>query len=325
MACRAPKALVEDDSGPLSASNEDPLIVDVEFTESEEIAGSPILDSVESVRTKKASSPMELPMSLPTPEGRARVVTVINQKGGVGKTTTVINVAAQLGLRGYRILVVDADSQGNCATGLGVDKSRVKTTTRDLILNPETAVNARHATAVDNIHMIVGDKTLIGLEQEMLRQLGRERRLSEALAPLLPHYDLILIDTPPSLGIVSVNALVASDGLVVPVQTEYFALEGLALLSGTVREVRALLNPSLGVDGVLMTMHAPTTLNQQVASELREAFPKLMVEPAIRRNIRLAEAPSHGVPIHLHEPNSAGGQDYRDVVSVLERRWGLRE
>jgi chromosome partitioning protein len=325
MACRAPEALVEDDSGPLSASNEDPLIVDVEFTESEEIAGSPILDSVESVRTKKASSPMELPMSLPTPEGRARVVTVINQKGGVGKTTTVINVAAQLGLRGYRILVVDADSQGNCATGLGVDKSRVKTTTRDLILNPETAVNARHATAVDNVHMIVGDKTLIGLEQEMLRQLGRERRLSEALAPLLPHYDLILIDTPPSLGIVSVNALVASDGVVVPVQTEYFALEGLALLSGTVREVRALLNPSLGVDGVLMTMHAPTTLNQQVASELREAFPQLMVEPAIRRNIRLAEAPSHGVPIHLHEPNSAGGQDYRDVVSVLERRWGLRE
>ena len=316
---------MEDGSGPQSASNKDPLIVDVEFTESEEIAGSPILDSVESVRTKKASSPMELPMSLPTPEGRARVVTVINQKGGVGKTTTVINVASQLGLRGYRILVVDADSQGNCATGLGVDKSRVKTTTRDLILNPETAVNARHATAVDNVHMIVGDKTLIGLEQEMLRQLGRERRLSEALSPLLPHYDLILIDTPPSLGIVSVNALVASDGLIVPVQTEYFALEGLALLSGTVREVRALLNPSLGVDGVLMTMHAPTTLNQQVASELREAFPQLMVEPAIRRNIRLAEAPSHGVPIHLHEPNSSGGQDYRDVVSVLERRWGLRE
>ena len=225
---------MEDGSGPLSGSDKDSLIVDVEFTESEEIAGSPILGSVENVRTEKTSSPMELPMSLPTPEGRARVVTVINQKGGVGKTTTVINVAAQLGLRGHRILVVDADSQGNCATGLGVDKSRVKTTTRDLILNPETAVDARHATAVDNVHMIVGDKTLIGLEQEMLRQLGRERRLSEALSPLLPHYDLILIDTPPSLGIVSVNALVASDGLVVAMQTEYFALEGRALLSGTV-------------------------------------------------------------------------------------------
>ncbi|MAU29867.1 MAG: hypothetical protein CMA26_01975 [Euryarchaeota archaeon] len=324
MAYRAPQALVKEESSPTSDANKDPLVVDVEFTETEEFAGSPILDSVERVITKKAASPMELPISLPTPEGRGRVVTVINQKGGVGKTTTVINVAAQLGLRGHRVLVVDADSQGNCATGLGVDKSKVRTTTRDLILNPETAVNARHATAVENVHMIVGDKTLIGLEQEMLRQLGRERRLSEALAPLLPHYDLILIDTPPSLGIVSVNALVASDGLVVPVQTEYFALEGLALLSGTVREVRALLNPSLGVDGVLMTMHAPTTLNQQVASELREAFPHLVVEPAIRRNIRLAEAPSHGVPIHLHEPNSAGGQDYRDVVSVLESRWGLR-
>ena len=315
---------MNDERSVLPDAKEAPLIVDVEFTETDEVAGSPILDSVERVETEKASGPMELPPSVPTPEGRGRVVTVINQKGGVGKTTTVINVASQLGLRGYKILVVDADSQGNCATGLGVDKGKVRTTTRDLILNPETAINARHATAVDNVHMIVGDKTLIGLEQEMLRQLGRERRLDEALAPLLPHYDLILIDTPPSLGIVSVNALVASDGVVVPVQTEYFALEGLALLSGTIREVRALLNPTLGVDGVLMTMHAPTTLNHQVASELREAFPRLVVEPAIRRNIRLAEAPSHGIPIHLHQPNSAGGQDYRDVVSVLERRWGLK-
>jgi chromosome partitioning protein len=314
---------VDDATEDLSKVREAPLIIDVDFVEVEEDRGVPALDTVEEIRTEKTRRPLDLPMGSLTPEGRARGVTVINQKGGVGKTTTVINVASQLGLRGYRVLVVDADSQGNCATGLGVDKSRVRTTTRDLILNPESAVNARHATAVENVHMIVGDKTLIGLEQEMLRQLGRERRLNDALAPLLPHYDLILIDTPPSLGIVSVNALVASDGLVVPVQTEYFALEGLALLSGTIREVRALLNPSLGVDGVLMTMHAPTTLNQQVAKELREAFPRLVVEPAIRRNIRLAEAPSHGIPIHLHEPNSAGGQDYRDVVSVLERRWGL--
>ena len=171
--------------------------------------------------------------------------------------------------------------------------------------------------------MIVGDRTLVGLEQEMLRQLGRERRMTEALTPLLPHYDLIIIDTPPSLGLVTINALVASDGIVIPVQTEYFALEGLALLSGTIREVRAFLNPDLGVDGVLMTMHAPTKLNQQVATELRESFPDLVIEPAIRRNIRLAEAPSHGIPIHLHNPTSAGGQDYQDITSVLERRWRL--
>jgi chromosome partitioning protein len=248
---------------------------------------------------------------------------VINQKGGVGKTTTVINIAAQLALRGHKVLVVDADSQGNCATGLGVDKSKVRATTRDLILNPETAVNARHATAVDGLHMVVGDRNLIGLEQEMLRQLGREHRLTEALEPLLQHYDIVLIDTPPSLGIVSVNALVASDGILIPVQTEYFALEGLAMLAGTIREVRGLLNPKLGVDGVMLTMHAPTLLNQQVASEVREAFPELIVEPAIRRNIRLAEAPSHGIPIHLHDPTSAGGQDYQAIATVLERRWGL--
>ena len=300
-----------------------PLVIDVEFTEVEEESTAPSLDAVEEISTARARRPLDLPQAQPTPEGRARVVTVINQKGGVGKTTTVINIAAQLALRGHSVLVVDADSQGNCATGLGVDKSKVSATTRDLILNPESAVNARHATAVEGLHMIVGDRSLVGLEQEMLRQLGRERRLAEALEPLLPHYDVVIIDTPPSLGLVSINALVASDGILIPVQTEYFALEGLALLAGTIREVRGLLNPRLGVDGVLLTMHAPTLLNQQVAGEVRETFPDLIVEPAIRRNIRLAEAPSHGIPIHLHDPTSAGGQDYQAMATVLERRWGL--
>ncbi len=300
-----------------------PGIIDVEFIE-EEDKGLPSINTVEEVKTTRVSSPIELPRSQPTPEGRARIVTIINQKGGVGKTTSVINIAAQMALRGHRVLVVDADSQGNCATGLGVDKSKVRTTTRDLILNPECAVDSRHATAVEGVHMIVGDRTLVGLEQEMLRQLGRERRLTEALAPLLPHYDIVIIDTPPSLGIVSINALVASDGVVIPVQTEYFALEGLAMLAGTVREVRGLLNPRLGVDGVMLTMHAPTVLNQQVANEVKDAFPELLIEPPIRRNIKLAEAPSLGIPIHLHDPTSKGGQDYQKVASVLESRWGLR-
>jgi len=313
----------DDERDGLPEVHEAPLVIDVEFTEVEEETAAPMLDAVDEISTARARPPLDLPAAHPTPEGRARVVTVINQKGGVGKTTTVINIASQLALRGHRVLVVDADSQGNCATGLGVDKSKVRATTRDLILNPETAVNARHATAVDGLHMVVGDRSLIGLEQEMLRQLGRERRLTDALAPLLQHYDIVLIDTPPSLGIVSVNALVASDGILIPVQTEYFALEGLAMLAGTIREVRGLLNPQLGVDGVMLTMHAPTLLNQQVASEVREAFPELIVEPAIRRNIRLAEAPSHGIPIHLHDPTSAGGQDYQAMTSVLERRWGL--
>ena len=314
---------IDEESDTLPEVESAPLVIDVEFTEVEEESTVPSLDAVEEISVARARRPLDLPEAQPTPEGRARVVTVINQKGGVGKTTTVINIAAQLALRGHSVLVVDADSQGNCATGLGVDKSKVNATTRDLILNPESAVNARHATAVEGLHLIVGDRTLVGLEQEMLRQLGRERRLAEALEPLLEHYDIVLIDTPPTLGLVPVNALVASDGILIPVQTEYFALEGLALLAGTIREVRALLNPRLGVDGVLLTMHAPTLLNQQVASEVREAFPELVVEPAIRRNIKLAEAPSHGIPIHLHDPTSAGGQDYQAMTSVLERRWGL--
>tara|TARA_B110000003_G_scaffold100941_1_gene103193 strand:+ start:5987 stop:6934 length:948 start_codon:yes stop_codon:yes gene_type:complete len=312
---------INDEDNRLPEVEKVPLIIDVEFTEEEEISST--INELNPITTQKTSKPLELPFSSPTPSGRARVVTVINQKGGVGKTTTVINIASQIALRGHRVLVVDADSQGNCATGLGVDKSKVKHTTRDLILSPETAVTARHATAVDSLHMIVGDRSLVGLEQEMLRQLGRERRLSEALQPLLPHYDIVIIDTPPSLGLVTINALVASDGVLIPVQTEYFALEGLAMLAGTLREVRNLLNPHLGVDGVLLTMHASTLLNQQVASEILEHLPEFVVHPAIRRNIKLAEAPSHGVPIHLHDPNSNGGQDYQDVSDSLVKRWGL--
>ena len=313
----------KDSDQSLPEVEEAPLIIDVEFLEEEDETLAQPLDSIEKVSFSRPRSAMELPPSLPTPQGRARVVTVINQKGGVGKTTTVINIAAQIALRGFRVLVIDSDSQGNCATGLGVDKSKVKNTTRDLILSPETAIDSRHATAVENLHIIVGDRSLIGLEQEMMRQLGREKRMKEALQPLLAHYDLVLIDTPPSLGLVTINALVASDGVLVPVQTEYFALEGLALLSGTIREVRSLLNERLGVDGVLLTMHSQTLLNKQVAGEVLENFPDLVVKPAIRRNVRLAEAPSHGIPIHLHDPSSPGGKDYQDIATELQRRWSL--
>ena len=313
----------KDSDQSLPEVGEAPLIIDVEFLEEEDETLAQPLDSIEEVSFSRPRSAMELPPSLPTPQGRARVVTVINQKGGVGKTTTVINIAAQIALRGFRVLVIDSDSQGNCATGLGVDKSKVKNTTRDLILSPETAVDSRHATAVENLHIIVGDRSLIGLEQEMMRQLGREKRMKEALQPLLAHYDLVLIDTPPSLGLVTINALVASDGILVPVQTEYFALEGLALLSGTIREVRSLLNERLGVDGVLLTMHSQTLLNKQVAGEVLDNFPDLVLRPAIRRNVRLAEAPSHGIPIHLHDPSSPGGKDYQDIATELQYRWSL--
>ncbi|MDP6098887.1 MAG: AAA family ATPase [Candidatus Thalassarchaeaceae archaeon] len=297
-----------------------PLVIDVEFVEKEITAPKP-----RDIGQAQIRQPLNLPRAEPTPSDRARVVTVINQKGGVAKTTTVINVATHLAMTGVKVLVVDCDAQGNCATGFGIDKSRINYGTRTLMTSPENSIRTRHATAIDNLHLVVGDRSLVGIEDEIISQLGRERRLTEGLEALLPHYDLILIDTPPSLGLVSVNALVASDAVVIPVQTEYFALEGLALLASTIREIRHRLNPRLGVDAVIMTMHAPTLLNGQVAAQVRETFPDLVVNPPIRRNIRLAEAPSHGTPIHIHAPNSAGGKDYSALAEALKELWGFGE
>ena len=295
---------------------DDHLIHDVSFVEVEHTKSDDISDT-----NAKPRRLFDIPLSQPTEQGLARVVTVTNQKGGVGKTTSVINIATHLALRGARILVIDCDAQGNCASGLGVDKSRTTITTKDIILTPSISIQARHATAVEGLHLIVGDHNLVGVEESLASQLGRERRLVEALAPLRPHYDLILIDTAPSMSIVSVNALTASNGILIPVQTEYLALEGVALMMGTIQEIRRLLNKSLGIDAVIMTMHAPTLLNTQVAGHLREIFGNIVLEPPIRRNIRLAESPSQGVPIQFHAPQSHGGQDYSNLASELEALW----
>lgn len=284
---------------------------------------APATDDGDEIGPAKIRAPLELPPMQPSTQGLARVVAVTNQKGGVGKTTTVINLAAALAASGQRVLVVDLDAQGNCATGLGIDKARVERTTRDLLLNPERASECRYATRIPTLHVVVGDRRLVSVEDAILSDLGRESRLAEGLAPLLPHYDLVLIDTPPNLGVLAINALCAADGVLVPVQTEYFALEGLAMLLSTVEQVRRRLNPNLGVDGVLLTMHAPTLLNQQVANLLREHLGDVVVEPPIRRNIRLAEATSRGEPIHIHAPKSNGGQDHLAVADVLSQRWGL--
>jgi chromosome partitioning protein len=303
----------------LPAVLEAPQMLDVEFEESE-LDVQPPEKYFSSAKPRRV---LVLPEPLQTPAGRARVVTVMNQKGGVAKTTTVINVAAQIASKGHKVLIVDCDPQGNCATGLGIDKGRVNHGTRTLMLEPEKAVSCRHATGIPGLHIVVADRSLVGLEQELISQLGREKRLTEGLESLLPFYDIVLLDTPPSLGLVTMNALVASDAILIPVQTEYFALEGLALLASTIREVRKRLNPDLGVDAVVLTMHAPTLLNGQVAAQLRETFPEFIVDPPIRRNIRLAEAPSHGIPIHLHAPDSMGGLDYAQLADNLIEKWGL--
>jgi len=310
--------VMEGQDKPIPEATPAPLVIDVEFVEKEISMPEP-----RDIGQAQIREPLDLPRAEPTPAGRARVVTVINQKGGVAKTTSVINIATHLAINGIKVLVVDCDSQGNCATGFGIDKSRIRFGTHTLMTSPENSIRTRHATAIENLHLVVGDRSLVGIEDEIISQLGRERRLTEGLDTLLPHYDLILLDTPPSLGLVSINALVASDSVVIPVQTEYFALEGLALLASTIREIRHRLNPRLGVDAVIMTMHAPTLLNGQVAAQVKETFPDLVVNPPIRRNIRLAEAPSHGTPIHIHAPNSAGGKDYSALSEGLMEIWGF--
>lgn len=316
-------------TGMLMDGEGSPEVIEAEFEviEDEPTPGpnlvTPAPSPGESISIARPRAPLELPIPPETRPGMARVVVCINQKGGVGKTTTVINVGAHLARMGLNVLIVDCDAQGNCATGLGIDKSKVKRTARTLMLKPESAGECRYATNIPNLHLVVGDRTLVTLEQELVSELGRERRLAEGLALLMPHYDIILIDTPPSLGVVTINALTAADAVLIPVQTEYFALEGLALLASTLAEVRTRLNPRLGVDGVLLTMHAPTLLNGQVAGQVKETLGSFVVEPPIRRNIRLAEAPSHGIPIHLHAPESNGGEDYREVAENLSLRWGL--
>ncbi len=299
------------------------LVIEAEFEELELPSSRACVDPADEISVASPRPTLDLPDAPKTRAGMARVIVCINQKGGVGKTTTVINVAAHLATLGLRVLVIDCDSQGNCATGLGIDKSKVANNTRTLLLEPERAAECRYATPIEGLHLIVGDRSLVTLEQELVSELGRERRLSEGLEQLLPHYDIILIDTPPSLGIVTINALTAADAIIIPVQTEYFALEGLALLATTIREVRSRLNSRLGVDAVLLTMHAPTLLNGQVAAQIKETLGRVVIEPPIRRNIRLAEAPSHGIPIHLHAPQSHGGNDYRLLSENLALRWGL--
>lgn len=287
------------------------------------------LNSIESERKNvfdtgaKPRHAIDLPHSTKTRKGLARVVTVMNLKGGVGKTTSVINIGARCANLGLRVLIIDLDSQGNCATGLGIDKSKADYTTKTLFLNPEKATECRYSTGVENLHIIVADGRLISLEQEIMADLGREHYLSDAIESLLPFYDLVLIDTPPNLNLLSINALTASDGVIIPVQTEYFALEGLAMLTNSIKEVRKRINPRLGVDGIFLTMHAPTILNNQVAGLLREHFWEHLVEPPVRRNIKLAEATSHGQPITVFAPNSNGGNDYSALAENLVSRWAL--
>jgi chromosome partitioning protein len=250
-----------------------------------------------------------------------RVTACTNQKGGVGKTTTVINLAAYLALTGTRTLVIDLDPQGNATSGLGVDRRHVDRSVYGMLVDRQPIEEAVVGTSIPGLDLVPSTPALSGAEVELVGVAARERRLAASLAELNDRYDRVLIDCPPSLGLLTINALTAADGVLIPIQTEYYALEGLSQLVNTIRRVRESLNPRLEIEGVVLTMYdTRTRLSEQVAVEVRRHMNGSVYRTVVPRSIRLAEAPSHGLPIALYDPESRGADAYRDLATEVAAR-----
>lgn len=250
-----------------------------------------------------------------------QIMAIANQKGGVGKTTTAVNLCGELARRGRRMLLIDSDPQGNATTSLGIAKRELQTTTYDVLMGQLLLAEAVRPTGRPNYDLLPADQDLAGAEVELAGTNQREWRLASALEGVMGVYDQIVIDCPPSLGLLTLNALCAADAVLIPLQCEYLALEGLAQLKGTLDRVREKLNPRLRILGVVMTMYdGRTNLAQQVVDEVQRYFPRLICRTLIPRSVRLSEAPSHGKLIAEYDPQSRGAVAYTALVEELIER-----
>jgi len=247
-----------------------------------------------------------------------KIIAIVNQKGGVGKTTTAINLTAALGEQGKKILLVDIDPQGNSTTGLGVQKKSIVASSYDIMVNKSNPLLAIMPTKYKNVSLIPCNMDLVGGEIELIDEDDRESRLKKALAFIQEKYDYIILDCPPSLSIITVNALCAANTVLIPMQCEYYAMEGLSQLMSTVRQVKRLYNSYLDIEGVLLTMYdGRLNLTQQVVSEIKKYFNKQVFSSVIPRSVRLAEAPSFGEPITYYDKNSKAAIAYTDLAKEI--------
>ncbi len=250
-----------------------------------------------------------------------KIIAIANQKGGVGKTTTCVNLASYLALMGKKVLAVDIDPQGNCSSGFGIDKTKVKYSTYSVLSGEVDAKAAIIPTLVKNLDIMPSNIDLAGAEVELVGVEDREKVLKKVLSPLRNSYDYILIDCPPSLALLTVNALTAANSILIPIQGEYYALEGLSQLMNTIRLAKKILNPQLEVEGVVLTMYdSRSRLVQNVTEEIYKFFGKKVFDSKIPRNIRLGEAPSYGLPVMLFEPKCVGSLAYKALAEEFLTR-----
>ncbi len=247
-----------------------------------------------------------------------RVLCIANQKGGVGKTTTAVNLAATLAAAQKRTLLIDLDPQGSATSGLGVRDLAERPTTYDIMMGERALSEVILPSQLEHLHLLPAHRDLVGAEVELVAALAREFRLREALKAVRGEYDFTLIDCPPSLGLLTVNGLTAADGVLIPLQCEYYALEGLSALMDTLKLIRERLNQALVIEGIVLTMFdTRNSLSHQVSDEVRRHFPERVYRAVIPRNVRISESPSHGLPVTLYDPTSKGAQAYMDLAREI--------